>query len=390
MLEEQKINGGRELHAWSLFSGVGGFDLGLARAGIRVDLTCEIDPWRRRVLAGHFPDAKHTDDVRTLKGVPGATDILCGGFPCQDLSVAGQRAGLAGDRSGLFFEFARIAGELELAERGGWVFLENVPGLFSSNGGRDFGVVLETLADLGFAVGYRVLDSRHFGVPQRRRRVFIVGHSRADYARAVLFESEGSSRGAESGEATGPEVAGTLGGCSGSRGWCDDFDRNGAYVVVGAVPVEPLPSLTGLGTGGPDDNDGQAGRLNDEPTGLSDGEAYQCHGSNVGPMGALRTGNSGLTGTGSLVRRLTPRECERLQSFPDDWTAVDGLPVYAQAKGGSWRAKSGTPDSKRYSAMGDAVTVNVIEYIAHRLAAVDSGTPQPSPAQPSPAQPSQE
>jgi site-specific DNA-cytosine methylase len=105
----------------------------------------------------------------------GPDDLLCGGFPCQDLSVAGQRAGLAGDRSGLFFEFARIID----AFRPRWVLVENVPGLLSSNGGRDFGVVLGTLADLGYGVGWRILDSRFFGVPQRRRRVFIVG-ARAD------------------------------------------------------------------------------------------------------------------------------------------------------------------------------------------------------------------
>jgi DNA-cytosine methyltransferase len=98
-------------------------------------------------------------------------DLLCGGFPCQDVSVAGQRRGLAGSRSGLFHEFARIAGTL----RPRWLLVENVPGLLSSNGGRDFGVVLGTLADLGYGLGWRVLDSRFFGVPQRRRRVFVVG-----------------------------------------------------------------------------------------------------------------------------------------------------------------------------------------------------------------------
>jgi hypothetical protein len=117
------------------------------------------------------------------------------------------------------------------------------------NGGRDFGIVLQTLADLGFAVAYRVLDSRYFGVPQRRRRVFIVGHPRADYARAVLFERERRRGSAEPSEAAEAEVAGTLGGGSGSRGWCDDFDRGGHT------------SLSGLGSGGADDNDAQAGRL---------------------------------------------------------------------------------------------------------------------------------
>lgn len=219
------------LKVWSLFTGVGGFDRGLESAGARVVLQCEIDAWRRRVLAEHWPDVALHDDVKNVRGGPGEADILCGGFPCQDLSVAGRRAGLGGVRSGLFFEFARIAEELELAKRGGWIFLENVPGLLSSGGGRDFGIVLQTLADLGFSVGYRVLNSQFFGVPQRRRRVFIVGHSRADYARAVLLDGEGGEGRAEPSLAPGAEVAGTLGGGSGSRGWCDDLDRGGAYIV---------------------------------------------------------------------------------------------------------------------------------------------------------------
>jgi DNA-cytosine methyltransferase len=141
------------------------------------------------VLRARFPGVPAFDDVSSL-GKPAwgiATDeagasvdlgrwkagtgLLCGGFPCQDLSVAGKRAGLAGDRSGLFFEFARIIESV----RPGWLLIENVPGLLSSNGGRDFGVVLGTLADLGYGVAWRIVDSRFFGVPQRRRRVFIVG-----------------------------------------------------------------------------------------------------------------------------------------------------------------------------------------------------------------------
>ena len=131
--------------------------------------------------------------IDALHGPTGNKEPLifsCGGFPCQDLSVAGRRAGLTGARSSLFFEFARVADELVPAD--GWILVENVPGLLSSNNGRDFAVVLATLADLGFHdLAWRILDSRHFGVPQRRRRVFVVGRrARGDSACQVLLEPE--------------------------------------------------------------------------------------------------------------------------------------------------------------------------------------------------------
>jgi DNA (cytosine-5)-methyltransferase 1 len=166
-----------DLTAVSLFAGVGGFDLALQRAGVRVTAAVEIDPKARAVLAHHFPDTVLFSDVQEVTGhelratgfIP-ERGIITGGFPCQDLSVAGRREGLAGARSGLFWEIVRLLDDL--APR--WVVLENVPGLLSSNGGRDMGTVVGALADLGYGWTYRVLDAQHFGVPQRRRRVFIV------------------------------------------------------------------------------------------------------------------------------------------------------------------------------------------------------------------------
>lgn len=195
----------------SLFSGIGGIDLGLERAGMRVLWQCEADPWRRAVLRSHWPAVPCYEDVRDVGGQEErrwvnvrnsggsadvgcgrdgvwSVDLLCGGFPCQDLSVAGRRAGLIdGVRSSLFFEFARIADLV----RPRWLLIENVPGLLSSNGGRDFAVVYATLAELGYGLAWRILDSRHFGVPQRRRRVFIVGHLGARSAAPFLSFLEG-------------------------------------------------------------------------------------------------------------------------------------------------------------------------------------------------------
>jgi DNA (cytosine-5)-methyltransferase 1 len=312
-------------------------DKGLHDAGHRHVFFCESDEWRRQVLAARWPGVPIYDDVAEFGRLEGGgddhselreaagqqrpkrwtsqpVDLLCGGFPCQDLSVAGQRRGLMhqGGRSNLFFEFARIIDTL----RPRWVLLENVPGLLSSNGGRDFGTVLGTLADIGYGMGWRVLDSRFFGVPQRRRRVFIVGAL-----------ADGDTRAAS--ERAGEVLA------VGSR--CPGHPPTGTE----AGPDVAVASLSGLGTGGPDDNDGQAGRVIatavSSTLGSPRGHDEQATYAVPEDMG---------------VRRLTPRECERLQGLPDDWTMLDDK----------------TPDSRRYSALGDAVTANVAEWIGRRLA----------------------
>jgi len=170
--------GVKTLNAVSLFAGVGGFDLALQRNGIETVAAVEIDTKARAVLAKQFPNTQLFEDVCqvsredfTNAGFIPSNGIMVGGFPCQDLSVAGKRSGLAGDRSGLFFEFIRLINETKTK----FVILENVPGLLSSNKGRDMGTVIGSLDDLGYSVAWRVLDAQFFGVPQRRRRVFIVG-----------------------------------------------------------------------------------------------------------------------------------------------------------------------------------------------------------------------
>ncbi len=156
----------------SLFTGVGGFDLGFERAGMECAWQVEFDKNCQNVLRKHWSETELFNDVRTVgKHNLEPVDVICGGFPCQDVSIAGKRAGLAGERSGLWSEFARIIDELEPK----WVVIENVPGLLSSNRGRDFATVIRWLAERGYGVAWRILDSQYFGVAQRRRRVFIVG-----------------------------------------------------------------------------------------------------------------------------------------------------------------------------------------------------------------------
>ena len=165
------------MKAVSLFAGIGGFDLALERAGIDVVASVEIDKHARKVLANRFPKTHLLNDVQEVTGEHlfklgfDSNGVIVGGFPCQDLSHAGKRAGLAGARSGLFWEICRLLDETKAK----YFILENVPGLLSSNNGADMEAVIGALVERGYGVAYRVLDAQYFGVPQRRRRVFIVG-----------------------------------------------------------------------------------------------------------------------------------------------------------------------------------------------------------------------
>ena len=351
----------------SLFSGVGGFDLGLERAGHEVVFQAESDPYRRRVLARHWPDVPCYEDVRDVASDVGsgrprvrsqhsedqlraglerprspewspASDLLCGGFPCQDLSVAGRRAGLAGERSSLFFEFARIADAL-LGD-GGWLLIENVPGLLSSHGGRDFAVLLATLAELGFHdLAWRVLDSRHFGVPQRRRRVFILARrASGGRAAAVLLEREsGGGHPAPRGEAR-EGVAGSVADGARSPSFAPALmakaQRNHPdeehFVVAHTLRAEGFDASedgTGRGT----------------PLVVPDAEGLPTAAHSGCDRPAQRRG--GGNGDGAPAHANGVR-------------APSGLPG---------RLDDPKPDGPRYAAMGDAVTVNVLEWIGRRL-----------------------
>ena len=178
------------MNVLSLFSGIGGFDLGFERAGMTVVGVCEIDKHAQKILQRHFPAATLHTDVRKVSYERGTIDVVCGGFPCQDISVAGKRAGLAGERSGLWFEFARIIDEAQPA----WVVIENVPGLFSSARGEDFAEIIQWLDERGYGVAWRVLDAQGFGLAQRRKRVFIVASFGSPRCAKVLFESESGER----------------------------------------------------------------------------------------------------------------------------------------------------------------------------------------------------
>jgi DNA-cytosine methyltransferase len=185
----------KRLTVGSTFTGIGGADLGFEWAGFDIKWQCEFDSWKQEVLRAHWADVPLYDDITTMNDAP-SVDVMLGGFPCQDLSVAGKRKGFSGERSVLAFEFLRVA---ELVQPR-WIVLENVPGLLSSNGGRDFARLVDEVVGCGYGVAWRILDARYFGVPQRRRRVFIVARrtdakydsrSASRLALRALFESSG-------------------------------------------------------------------------------------------------------------------------------------------------------------------------------------------------------
>lgn len=295
----------------SFFAGIGGFDLGFERAGIDTIWQCEIKEFCNLVLEHHWPGVPRARDIREVQPdeIPEA-DIWAGGFPCQDISLArmGPRSGLNGKQSGLFFEFARL---LE-ARRPKAVVLENVAGLLSSNDGRDFALVIRTLVDLGYGVAWRVLDSRHFGVPQSRTRVFIVGTlGDPEAAAEVLFEPECGDRDSEKGRSNGKKS------------------------------VSPFAISVG-----------------DPQRGFVKKLAHCLYAESARHTGTDWSRNYVSYPEGD-VRRLTPLETERLQGFPDGWT---DLPAYA--------GDIEKLDSARYHACGNAVTVNVTEWLGERLVAV--------------------
>lgn len=287
----------------------------------------EIEKFPSAVLEHHYPEVPNLGDMTNFKEWENnEIDVLVGGTPCQSFSVAGLRKGLADPRGNLMLTYLAVAAKY----RPRWLVWENVPGVLSSNGGRDFGTFLAGLGELGYGFAYRVLDAQYFGVAQRRRRVFVVGYF-GDWRRAaaVLFERDSLS-GSPAPSRSSRETA---------SGW----------------PAECASTL----------NAAFGSKQGLENQHINEGAPLFVHGTQdpcVSDKAFALGRNSGQENVLNGIRRLTPRECERLQGFPDDYTAIP------------WRGKqaSDCPDGPRYKALGNSMAVPVMRWIGEMVSIVDS------------------
>ena len=414
----------------SLFSGIEAASVAWEPLGWEPVAFAEIEPFPCKVLEKRFPDVPNLGDVSKIDWSPyvGAVDLVVGGSPCQAFSVAGRRRGLMD-------EYVRAVRDL----RPRWLLWENVPGVLSQDGGRAFGTLLGALEDCGYSLAWRVLDAQFFGVAQRRRRVFLVGHLGADVgaAASVLFERDSVSGNTVSGKQKREELAavpeGRLGGGGGcltpwesqartvwsedgpfatlaaressggnSQAVCFKYHQGAKAGSIGAQ-VDQSPTLTAdfhqpavcydttqvtSPENGSNPQQGDpchplaagmhapllcatqyGGDVAGTLTARADGSPCADRGPNVvcvaddnanaavgfDVSGTLKCGGGAVSMDSYIVRRLTPRECERLQGFPDDWTKID----------------EDTPDTPRYKALGNSMAVPCMRWIGERIQMVD-------------------
>lgn len=393
-----------------LFSGICGFSHAAEKYGFFTTAFCEIDNFRHRVIQYHYPDKPIYTDIRNVDGKKiEPVNIVTFGSPCQNLSVAGKQEGLKGKESCLFYEAIRIIREMR-EKTGGlyprYAVWENVPGAFSSSKGQDFKAVLEAFLETeipmpesgrwanagmvrgdGRSVAWRVMDAQYWGVPQRRRRIFLVADFRGQSAPEILFERESvSGDSAESGKtgkeaaesardgikSTVPKITGTL--CASGAG------MNRPAGMANETDLVVAQCLTS-GTGG---------RCNPEietlipvvfsPSGYSEYKegigTLRANGGDIGGGSEMlividcrnlcenkvsatlqAKGNGGYSlnyqnpvRIGCSVRKLTPLECLRLQGFPDDW--LDGMDL---------------SDTVKYRIIGDSVAIPCVEFVLKRV-----------------------
>ena len=402
----------KHLTLGSFFDGIGGWLLASTRAGIEPIWSSEIDPFPESITRKHFPNVVQLGDITKIdpNTLP-PVDIVCSGSPCQGLSTAGKRRGLKDVRSGLFLEAIKLVRELRRRTNGKsprFFVWENVPGAFSSNKGMDFHTVLEEIgenslpippnarwADAGLVelpncdIAWRILDAQYWGVPQRRKRIFLIadfGKYRRCAAKA-LFESE--------------SVCGNIAQSKGAREGASKGSKDCTHIaiydiqhrddVIRSVKEGKIPTLTArMGTGGYNvpivhtyciagntisrkiENGGNGtGVIHEKSYTLNTidrhavakifaAQSFSEYAENK--CAALRAtgGNHGggseslvvdllsSEAVGNIVRRLTPLECERLQALPDGWT-----------DGGS--------DSARYKALGNGMCQACADFILQRI-----------------------
>lgn len=298
----------------------------------------EIDAFPSAVLAHHYPGTPNLGDMTKFREWPDANiDLLVGGTPCQSFSVAGFRKGLADPRGNLMLTYLAIAARY----RPDWLVWENVPGVLSTNEGRDFGAFVWALGKLGYGWAYRSLDAQYFNLAQQRERVFVVASARGwPSAAAVLFERASLSGHPAPSREAGQEAALPV-TTRVDRGG-SNREAQGNNLVAHCLNAK-----------------GGSGRIDAESETFIahtlTAEMYRSGGATAGNNPGVRNCFPMQTG----VRRLTPRECERLQGFPDDYTLIP------------YRGKP-AKDSPRYKALGNSMAVPIMRWIGQRIAAVDA------------------
>ena len=358
----------KKLTLGSLFDGSAGFPLGGVISGITPVWASEIEPFPIRVTTKRLPFMKHYGDVSALSGAElPPVDIITFGSPCQDMSIAGKRSGLDGSRSSLFYEAIRIVKEMRFKTNGKYprfIVWENVPGAFSSNKGEDFRAVLEEVCKIkdecvsvpkpskwqragkilgdGYSVAWRQLDAQFWGVPQRRKRIYLVADFAGWCAGKILFESEGlsgySPQGFRSWQETANGSAESIGETGSNSLMFENHGQDSRYTG----PLEVAQTvLSTFGTGG-----------NNQPFVVQTPKTLKirsgCEGGGKGALiqeeksGCLVNGTNpgfqnGVLEADYIVRRLTPTECARLQGFPDWWCDDLGIPEPTDEDIAEWR-----------------------------------------------------
>lgn len=399
----------------SVCSGVEAATMAWHHMGWEPSFFSEIEPFPCAVLKHHYPEVPLHGDFTTIgENDYEPIDLLVGGTPCQSFSIAGLRKGMADDRGNLALEFLKLAQRT----RPTWVVWENVPGVLSSNGGRDFGAFLGGLGEIGYGFAYRVLNAQYFGVPQRRRRVFVVGYfgdwrppatvlferhslqghpapskeKREETARAYGNGISGQqwpkaaapTLNATFGDKLGPEAQHALCGaglfvpeannkdylCMASGQANAEILKNTSPTLTAISPERPIiscsevsPSVTASGPpfSRPGNERIECEALVAFAAAIKENQQGAVWESDVTSSLATAGGKPGqgyqACRQGMQVRRLTPVECERLQGFPDDFTKIPYRNKPAE----------NCPDGPRYKAMGNSMAVPVMKWIGERI-----------------------
>ena len=345
----------------------------------------EVDKFPSAVLKHHYPNVPNLGDMTNYKewNINESVDLIIGGTPCQSFSISGLRKGLEDPRGNLALTYIGLLDHFKPK----YFIWENVPGVLSSNKGEDFSSFIRAIQEIGYGFAYRVLDAQYFGVPQRRKRVFVVGCSSGDWRSAaeILFESESLSRDTEESRQKGKDpTKETRGSSTTDNRWParisntldarygDKMDLEDQHINADCPKFVPTVYEAHAKDARYRDTEQTSPTMKARWENMTDTPiVYESHpnDSRVTDMGDTCTTVTARWGTGgnntplvnqSVIRRLTPVECERLQGFPCGYTEIP------------YNNKPHTPDGHRYKALGNSMAVPVIRWLGERINGIDA------------------